>query len=185
MRIISGKYKGRRLQAPKNLPVRPTTDMAKEGLFNVLNNHFYFDSISVIDLFAGTGNISYEFASRGCKNIVSVDENYNCIKYINTISKELQFDINSFKSDVYSFLQKTTLQADIIFADPPYHFETSKFLEIVDIVFQKELISEEGYLIIEHSKNTDLSQHKNHSFDKRYGGNVFSFFEYKNEEKDL
>ena len=185
MRIISGKHKGRRLQAPKNLPVRPTTDMAKEGLFNVLNNHFYFDSISVIDLFAGTGNISYEFASRGSKQIVSVDENFNCIKYINAVSKELDFNINSFKSDVYAFLEKTTLKADIIFADPPYHFETEKFLQFVDIVFDKEMIADEGLLIIEHSKNTDLSQQKNHSYDKRYGGNVFSFFEYNNEENSL
>lgn len=185
MRIISGKHKGRRLQAPKNLPVRPTTDMAKEGLFNVLNNHFYFDAISVIDLFAGTGNISYEFASRGSKQIVSVDENFNCIKYINAVSKELDFNINSFKSDVYAFLEKTTLKADIIFADPPYLFETEKFLQIVDIVFDKEMIANEGLLIIEHSKNTDLSQHKNHSYDKRYGGNVFSFFEYNIEENSL
>jgi 16S rRNA G966 N2-methylase RsmD len=86
---------------------------------------------------------------------------------------------------VYAFLEKTTLKADIIFADPPYHFETEKFLQIVDIVFDKEMIADEGLLIIEHSKNTDLSQHKNHSYDKRYGGNVFSFFEYNNEENSL
>jgi 16S rRNA (guanine(966)-N(2))-methyltransferase RsmD len=185
MRIISGKHKGRRLQAPKKLPVRPTTDMAKEGLFNILNNTYYFDAISVIDLFAGTGNISYEFASRGSKNVVAIDENYNCVKYINATSKELNFDITSYKMDVYSFLEKTTIKADIIFADPPYHFETVKFLEIVDRVFQKKMIAEDGLLIIEHSKNTDLSQHENHSYDKRYGGNVFSFFEYKNEENSL
>jgi 16S rRNA G966 N2-methylase RsmD len=95
MRIISGKLKGRRLRAPKNLPVRPTTDMAKEGLFNILNNHYYFDSISVIDLFSGTGNISYEFASRGSKSIYAIDANYNCIKYITNTSKELELDIKN------------------------------------------------------------------------------------------
>ena len=184
MRIISGKFKGRRLKAPKNLPVRPTTDMAKEGLFNILNNTYYFDSIAVIDLFSGTGNISYEFASRGTKNIYAIDANYNCIRYIYNTAKEFDFDINTYKSDVYKFLDKTSLQADIIFADPPYDFETERFLEIADTVFKKKLIKEEGVLIIEHSKHTDLSSHKNHSYDKRYGGNVFSFFEENLENED-
>ena len=103
MRIISGKYKGRRLKAPKNLPVRPTTDMAKESLFNILNNFYYFDGISVLDLFSGTGNISYEFASRGTKKVVAVDGNYNCVKYINATAKEFNFYIITYKSDVYKF----------------------------------------------------------------------------------
>ena len=183
MRIISGKLKGRRLRAPKNLPVRPTTDMAKEALFNIINNSYYFDSITVIDLFSGTGNISYEFASRGTQNIYAIDANYNCIKYISTTAKELDLEINTFKSDVYKFIDKTSIQADIIFADPPYNFEVEKFLEIVDTVFSKNLLKEEGVLIIEHSKQTDLSTHEKHSYDKRYGGNVFSFFD-KNVAKE-
>ena len=183
MRIISGKLKGRRLKAPKKLPVRPTTDMAKEGLFNILNNLYYFDSISVIDLFSGTGNISYEFASRGSKNIYAIDTNYNCIKYIYNTAKEFNLDINTYKSDVYKFLEKTSMKADVIFADPPYDFEADKFLEIANTVFEKNMLNEEGVLIIEHSKHTDLSNHKNHSYDKRYGGNVFSFFE--NLEKEI
>jgi 16S rRNA (guanine(966)-N(2))-methyltransferase RsmD len=183
MRIISGKLKGRRLRAPKNLPVRPTTDMAKEALFNIINNSYYFDSITVIDLFSGTGNISYEFASRGTQNIYAIDANYNCIKYISTTAKELDLEINTFKSDVYKFIDKTSMQADIIFADPPYDFEVEKFLEIVDTVFSKNLLKEEGILIIEHSKQTDLSTHEKHSYDKRYGGNVFSFFD-KNAAKE-
>ena len=182
MRIISGKLKGRRLRAPKNLPVRPTTDMAKEALFNIINNLYYFDSITVIDLFSGTGNISYEFASRGTKNIYAIDVNYNCIKYISNTAKELNLEINTFKSDVYKFIDKTSMQADIIFSDPPYDFEIEKFLEIVDTVFTKNILKPEGVLIIEHSKQTDLSKHKNHSYDKRYGGNVFSFFENSTEE---
>jgi 16S rRNA (guanine(966)-N(2))-methyltransferase RsmD len=184
MRIISGKLKGRRLKAPKNLPVRPTTDMAKEGLFNILNNLYYFDGISVIDLFSGTGNISYEFASRGTKNIYAIDANYNCIRYIYNTAKELNLDINTYKSDVYKFLEKTSMKADVIFADPPYDFETDKFLKITDIIFEKKLLKENGVLIIEHSKHTDLSTHKNHSYDKRYGGNVFSFFENPSEEAE-
>jgi len=177
MRIISGKYKSKRISAPKNLPVRPTTDMAKESLFNILNNLYYFDSISVIDLFAGTGNISYEFASRGTENIYAIDAHFNCIKFINQISKELDLGINTYKSDVYKFLEKTPLKVDIIFADPPYDFKEDEFLKIADLTFERGLLNEEGTLIIEHSKHTDLSNHPYFSYEKRYGGNVFSFFE--------
>lgn len=177
MRIISGIHKSKRISAPKNLPVRPTTDMAKESLFNILNNNYYFDAISVIDLFAGTGNISYEFASRGTVTIYAVDANFGCIKFINKTSSELNLDINTYKSDVYKFLEKTPLQTDVIFADPPYDFEESQFLKLADIVFERNLLNEDGLLIIEHSKHTDLTSHPKHSYDKRYGGNVFSFFE--------
>ncbi|AUC15383.1 16S rRNA (guanine(966)-N(2))-methyltransferase RsmD [Tenacibaculum sp. SZ-18] len=177
MRIISGKYKSKRISAPKNLPVRPTTDMAKESLFNILNNLYYFDSISVLDLFAGTGNISYEFASRGTKTIYAVDGHYGCVKFINQTAKELDLNITTFKSDVFKFLEKTTIKTDVIFADPPYDFEDSQFLKIADIVFEKELLNEEGTLIVEHSKHTDISSHPKLSYQKRYGGSVFSFFE--------
>ncbi|TYP98717.1 16S rRNA (guanine(966)-N(2))-methyltransferase RsmD [Tenacibaculum adriaticum] len=179
MRIISGKHKSRKITAPKNLPVRPTTDLAKESLFNILNNSFYFDAISVLDLFAGTGNISYEFASRGTETIHAVDANFGCIKFINQTAKDLDLNINTFKSDVYKFLEKTPLKNDIIFADPPYDFEESQFLKIADLVFERNLLNEEGILIIEHSKHTNLTSHPNYSYDKRYGGNVFSFFETK------
>ncbi|TCP24354.1 16S rRNA (guanine(966)-N(2))-methyltransferase RsmD [Tenacibaculum skagerrakense] len=177
MRIISGKYKSKRISAPKNLPVRPTTDMAKESLFNILNNLYYFDSITVLDLFAGTGNISYEFASRGTETIYAVDVHFGCIKFINQIAKELDLEITTFKSDVFKFLEKTSVKTDIIFADPPYDFEDSKFLKIADLVFENELLNEEGILIIEHSKHTDITSHPNLSYQKRYGGSVFSFFE--------
>ncbi|GAB7256933.1 RsmD family RNA methyltransferase [uncultured Polaribacter sp.] len=177
MRIISGKLKSRRLSAPKNLPVRPTTDMAKESLFNILNNTYYFDAISVIDLFAGTGNISYEFASRGTKTIYAIDAHFGCIKFINSTAKALDLDINTYKSDVYKFLEKTNLNSDVVFADPPYDFEEDQFLKIVDLVFERGILNEDGVLIVEHSKHTDLSKHAKHSYDKRYGGNVFSFFE--------
>lgn len=179
MRIISGKHKGKRLTAPKKLPVRPTTDMSKEALFNILNNHFYFDAISVIDLFSGTGNISYEFASRGTQQIYAIDAFYGCIKYINETSKDLNFNINALKSDVFKFLEKTPLTSDIIFADPPYGFEVDQFLKIADITFERGLLNEEGLLIIEHSKHTDISKHPNFSYAKKYGGSVFSFFEAK------
>ncbi|MDT7831556.1 RsmD family RNA methyltransferase [Flavobacteriaceae bacterium S356] len=179
MRIISGKYKGRRITAPKNLPVRPTTDMAKEALFNILNNNFYFDAISVIDLFAGTGNISYEFASRGTKEIYAIDKHFGCTRFIYDTAKEFDLSINPYKSDVYKFLEKTPLKADIIFADPPYDFETAQFEKIVDLVFANNILNEEGMLIVEHSKHTSLEKHPNFNYSKKYGGNVFSFFENK------
>ena len=177
MRIISGKHKGKRLSAPKKLPVRPTTDMSKEALFNILNNHFYFDSISVIDLFSGTGNISYEFASRGTQQIYAVDGFYGCIKFINETAKKLDLNINALKSDVFKFLEKTPLTSDVIFADPPYDFEVEQFLKIADLTFERNLLNEEGLLIIEHSKHTDISSHPKFSYAKKYGGSVFSFFE--------
>ncbi len=182
MRIISGKHKGLRLTAPKKLPVRPTTDMSKEALFNILNNLYYFDEITVIDLFSGTGNISYEFASRGSKTVTAVDGYYGCIKFINETSDKLEYSINTIKSDVYKFLEKTTIKGDVIFADPPYDFEKGQFIKIVDLTFSRNLLNESGVLIIEHSKHTDLSDHEFFSYSKKYGGNMFSFFELNQED---
>lgn len=177
MKIISGKYKSKHIQAPKNLPVRPTTGMAKEALFNILNNLFYFNEISVLDLFAGTGNISFEFASRGTKNITSVDSFFGCVKFINKTASDLNENIHAIKSDVFKFLSNSKVSYDIIFADPPYNFELTSFEKIVDLVFENEIINKEGLLIIEHSKHTDLSNHSKFSYSKKYGGNMFSFFE--------
>lgn len=177
MRIITGIYKSRKIQAPKNLPVRPTTDMAKESLFNILNNVYYFDSIKVLDLFAGTGNISYEFASRGTAEITCVDDHYGCIKFINDTAASFEMPINTVKSDVYAFLEKAHQKFDIIFADPPYDFPQEQFAKIAKLVFQNELLEDAGILVIEHSKHTDLSQEPGFSYSKNYGGSVFSFFE--------
>ncbi len=178
MRIISGLYKGRRITAPKKLPVRPTTDMAKEALFNILNNRFYFDSISVLDLCAGTGNISYEFASRGTENITALDTDFGCIKFINDTAETFEMIINTIKGDMFDFLKRSTQKHDIIFADPPYAFDNEAFSEIPNLVFQNQLLETDGLLIIEHSKHTDLSTLQYFSFQKSYGGNCFSFFEW-------
>ena len=178
MRIISGKYKSKRIFAPKHLPVRPTTDMAKESLFNILNNRFYFEELAVLDLFAGIGSISFEFASRGTKNITSVDQNTGCIKFLNSINDELHLDLVIIKSDVYKFLKRVSKKKiDIIFADPPYDFEEIKFQNIIDLVFENKMLQENGILIIEHSSHTDLSNSVGYSHSKKYGGNMFSFFE--------
>ena len=182
MRIISGQFKGRRITAPKKLPVRPTTDMAKEALFNILNNTYYFDDISVLDLFSGTGSISYEFASRGTENITAVDEDFGCIKFVNKTAEEFEMSIQAIKSDVFKFLETTKLQSNVIFADPPYALSLELFSKIPELVFQNHLLADEGVLIVEHAKQTDLSHLENYSYSKHYGGNVFSFFEL-NEDK--
>ena len=184
MRIISGKYKGRRLTAPKKLPVRPTTDMAKESLFNILNNHFNFPGLKILDLFAGTGNISYEFASRGAEPITCVDADFGCINYIKKTAKELDFDITTIKSDVFKFLERCNTSFDIVFADPPYHLSQEQFENIVTLIFEREILDEEGMLIVEHSKDTKLEHLENFSFAKNYGGTTFSFFEFEFEEDD-
>jgi 16S rRNA (guanine966-N2)-methyltransferase len=178
MRIISGEHKGRKIIAPKKLPVRPTTDMAKESLFNILNNQFYFDEISVLDLFAGTGNVSYEFASRGTQHLISVDKDFGCVKFINETSETLNMPIQVIKSDVFKFLESSNEKFSVIFADPPYDFNKDLFSKIPELVFSNNLLEDNGILIVEHSKHTDLSEVKNYSHSKSYGGNMFSFFEH-------
>jgi len=148
VRIISGKYKGRRISPPRNLPVRPTTDMSKEALFNVLNNHFNFEGLKVLDLFSGTGNISYEFASRGSNNITSVDGDFGCVKFIKQTATEYDFNIAAIKSDVLKFIEKSKAKYDIIFADPPYAFEQKTFESIVLSIFENNLLEEDGMMII-------------------------------------
>ncbi|MRT15946.1 methyltransferase domain-containing protein [Vitellibacter sp. q18] len=176
MRIISGTHKGRKLIAPKNLPVRPTTDFAKEALFNILRVRYYFDEMNVLDLFSGTGNISFEFASRGVPNITSVDSHHGCVQYINKISDEFEFPITTIKSDVLKYLEKASAKFDIIFADPPYDFDISQLNQILSLVFENQLLKEEGLLILEHSKLIDLSGEQHFNEARKYGGNVFSFF---------
>lgn len=176
MRIISGFHKGRRIIAPTNLPVRPTTDRAKEALFNILNNDFYFDDICVLDLFAGTGNISYEFASRGTKHIVSVDRNQKCTRFIDQTTSLLNVPIQVVQNDIFNFLEKHSGKYDVIFADPPYEMEFELFESIISKILSKKMIRNDGVLIIEHSKQTDLSALQGYVNSRVYGGCVFSFF---------
>ena len=115
MRIISGLYKARRIMAPKKLPVRPTTDMAKEALFNILNHRYHFQEISFLDLFSGTGNISYEFASRGTESIVAVDQNFHCTKFISQTSEAFEMPIQVIKADVFGFFRKNKTDTKQLF----------------------------------------------------------------------
>lgn len=176
MRIISGTHKGRKITAPKNLPVRPTTDMAKEGLFNILNNRYFFDDISILDLFAGIGSISFEFASRGTTKVTSVDKHYGCVKFIVDTAAELDLPIQTVKSDAYKYLEQLREQYTIVFADPPYDFTQQRFADLATTVLEKDILEKNGILIIEHSKHTDLSHVKFFKSARNYGGSVFSFF---------
>jgi 16S rRNA (guanine(966)-N(2))-methyltransferase RsmD len=176
MRIISGTHKGRRIIAPKKLPVRPTTDMAKEALFNILQNSYLFGDIKVLDLYAGTGNISFEFASRGCQKITAVDTNPHCIRFIERTTIALSFPISTVKSGALEYLEKTSETYDIIFADPPYNQEQVEFENLLNLIVDKALLKKDGMLIIEHSKHTDLSVLTQFEKSRNYGSSVFSFF---------
>ncbi len=176
MRIISGVHKGRKIQAPKNLPVRPTTGQAKEALFNILNNNINISDSVVLEIFAGTGNISYEFASRGAKNITSVDSNNKCINFIKSISNEFLFNIKVVKKDAFKFLNSCDEHFDIIFADPPYNIDNGKYERLISLIDSKKLLKKDGLIIIEHSNKISLQNIKKYSESREYGGCCFSFF---------
>lgn len=176
MRIIRGKLKSRRFATPKNFPSRPTTDYAKEGLFNILDNRIELENLDILDLCSGTGNISLEFASREAGNITAVDTNFNCVKFIQNLINEhdLKNEMQVFKSDVRDFLRRSDKQYDLIFADPPYDLTFHD--EIVRLVYEKNALKEDGIFIIEHGRQTNLSLMPNF-VEKRSFGNVhFSFF---------
>ena len=174
MRIIGGRLKGLRIQAPQNLPVRPTTDLAKEALFNILNHQLDFEHIEVLDLFSGTGNISIEFASRGAVKVVSVDRNKGCIQFLKSMIEKHQLkQIKTQFADVFKFLQLETDAFDLIFADPPYDLPALQ--QIPDLVFERNLVKPGGYLIVEHPSMKKLT----HPFlieQRVYGSSSFSFF---------
>ena len=178
MRIISGRLKGLRLNPPARLPVRPTTDLAKEALFNILYNHFNFDKIRVLDLFSGTGNISLEFASRGVPLVISVDRDFGCYNYLKMVAKQHDLGaINANKADVFKFLELEIEQYDLIFADPPY--DLPQLSGIASNVFDRDLIKPGGYLIVEHPSMKKLDNHPNFLEQRKYGSSSFSFFGYK------
>ncbi len=176
MRIVSGKYKGKRIEAPRKLPVRPTTDMAKEALFNILNNRYYFEDLTVLDLFSGIGSISLEFASRGCKDITAVDSHPGCVSFLNQTSEKMEADIKCIRSEALDFLKKTPGKFDLIFADPPYDLEREEFTKLVDQVMERNLLKEGGTLVMEHSTRMKLLDHEFFVETRKYGSSSFSFF---------
>ncbi len=176
MRIIGGILKGLRLNPPKNLPVRPTTDLAKEALFNILLNKIEFEGIKVLDLFSGTGNISLEFASRGAAEVVSIDRSIQCINYLKDTARQHKLtQIKTFKADVLKYLQLETEQYDLIFADPPY--DMNQIPELPKIIFEKNLLLPGGLLIVEHQSLQNLSNHPAFVEQRKYGHSSFSFFQ--------
>ena len=176
MRFISGIHKGRKINLPKNLNIRPTTDLSKESLFNILNNTFEFSNISFLDLFSGSGSISFEFASRGCKKITSVDINHNAIKFIKSISNQLELGLNCVKSDTIGFIKNSEQNFDIIFADPPYNYNINMYKELIVSLFENNILKNNGMIVIEHSKKNTLVDIVNFKETREYGGCCFSFF---------
>lgn len=176
MRIISGKFKGRKINYTNLRNVRPTTDRTKESLFNILNQYFIFEQINALDLFSGSGNISYELASRGVSKITSVEKNIKCIKFIYNISKTLDIKLNIVNSSVLKFLNATKLKFDLIIADPPYSHSKEEIQALIDLVFRKNILNKNGILIIEHHKKSIISDHKLLFDTRTYGTNSLSFF---------
>jgi len=176
VRIISGKHRGKQLHPPKNLPVRPTTDFAREGLFNILNNLVDFEDLRVLDLFAGTGSISCEFISRGSGEVIAIDNNYQCSRFIEKMATELKTDnLVAICMDAFQYLERSNESFDLVFADPPYNMEGIE--QIPELVFKKNLLRENGLFILEHSKHHDFSAHPRFSQKRVYGNVNFSFFQ--------
>lgn len=175
MRIISGRYRGRTIVPPRNLRARPTTDFAKENLFNVLSNLVDFEDLDVLDLFSGTGSISYEFASRDAKSVTSVEVNSVHHNFIRQTARDLKFEnFYAVKANVFLYLKSCTKKFDLIFSDAPYDLEGSE--EVIRLVFESELLAEDGILIFEHSKDQDVSNMPHYWQTRSYGSVQFSFF---------
>ena len=183
MRIIGGLLKGIRFEPPKNIPTRPTTDFAKEGLFNMLENSFNFENVKALDLFGGTGSISYELASRGCENITTVEIFPRCADFIRKTSKQHNISgMTVLKMDVFKFIESTQDKYDLIFAGPPYPLPN--LASIPDLIFQYSLIRGNGWFILEHNPNHNFEKHPHYLKSKNYGTTIFSIFTNERKEED-
>lgn len=181
MRIISGKLGGRRFNPPVNKwPTRPTTDYAKEALFNILQNMVDFRSIKVLDLFGGTGSLTFEFVSRGCDDVTYVEKFPSCLKYVKKVSEEFKVidNISIIRSDVFKYIASCREKYDLIFADPPYALPT--LASLPEKVFGTEILSENGILILEHDQKHSFGKHSFFKETRSYGGVYFSFFSRSN-----
>lgn len=177
MRIIGGQFRGRKFYPPaKNWPTRPTTDYAKEGLFNILNNRVDFSELKVLDLFGGTGNHSYEFISRGCLDVTYVDKFPGCVRFAKETSKALGVSdmMKIYRADVFKFIKTNPLQYDYIFAGPPYGLATLD--NIPDLIFKNNLLNDDGIFVLEHNPNHDFKEHVNFQEVRNYGKTIFTFF---------
>jgi 16S rRNA (guanine(966)-N(2))-methyltransferase RsmD len=175
LRIISGKYRGRVLKPPARLPVRPTTDFAKTGLFNILESRFDLEKFTCLDLFSGTGSISLELISRGCRHVTSVDADSGCTHFLKTTSAQLGINnISVIRTDAVQFLKKASLKFDLIFADPPFDHHLQETIH--SLVFEKSILNRNGILILEHIHKENYDVLKGFAFKRRYGNITFSFF---------
>lgn len=175
MRVISGIYKHRRFEIPRTFSARPTTDFAKESLFNVLANRIDLEDATALDLFAGTGSISIELVSRGCSEVVSVEKDPSHFNFICKIMETVRTDkCHPVKGDVFKYLERCNQKFDFIFADPPYSLPNLK--DIPEIVLGRDLLASEGIFVLEHGSKNDFSTHPRFTDMKRYGSVHFSFF---------
>lgn len=177
MRVISGKYKRRTFEVPRNFKARPTTDFAKENLFNVLTNLIDFeDCDNVLDLFAGTGSISLEFVSRGCGRVISVEREPSHHTHIYKIKEQLKEENwIPLRADVFRYIEKCHDKFDLIFADPPYAL--TRLAELPDLILNKGMLADNGMLILEHGKENSFAMHPSFVQERVYGSVHFSFFQ--------
>lgn len=175
MRIITGKYKGRHFDIPRSFKARPTTDFAKENIFNVLNGYIDFEGAIALDLFSGTGSISLELVSRGCSHVISIEMDRDHHRFITDCMKKLNTGVCvPLRGDVFRFLKSCKQQFDFIFADPPYALK--ELPTIPDMIFEKELLKEGGLFVFEHGKDYDFSEHPHFVEHRQYGSVNFSLF---------
>lgn len=177
MRVIGGKLSGRRIDPPANKwPTRPTTDYAREALFNILQHRLIWEEISMLDLFGGTGAISIEAASRGVAEVHYVERYFPCVRFVKSLIAQFNLpdQVNVWKQDVFKYIRTSTQKYDLIFADPPYDLPT--MLDLPALIFKHELLKEDGLLIIEHAPQTDMSLLEHFQECRKYGSSVFSFF---------
>ena len=181
MRIISGIFKSRRINPPANLSVRPTTDKAREALFNILMGRD-FEELTILDLFSGTGSVALEFVSRGARDVTAVEQNRDCVQFIAEMEETLDIDeITIEQTNVLKFLHKAPGKYDIIFADPPYDMDELKTLP--DLIFENNLLNENGIFILEHDNHNVFAEHPKIADQRKYGKVHFSFFSNTPENK--
>lgn len=175
MRIVGGTLKGRRFQPTSVLPVRPTTDIAKEGLFNILRNQVDFEDVAVLDLFSGTGSIGFEFISRGAKHVTMVEKNPKSVAFISQTAKNFNIsNLSILQTDVFAFLGRVKSAYDIIFADPPY--ELSQIPLLPKLICGQSVLKEDGLFILEHPQNYHFEENTYFQQQRHYGKVNFSFF---------
>ena len=175
MRIITGQYKGRHFDVPRSLKARPTTDFAKENIFNVLNAYIDFEGATALDLFSGTGSISLELLSRGCSTVVSVEADRDHHAFIKQCLSKLATDrCMTIRGDVFRFVKSCRQQFDFIFADPPYALK--ELSSIPDLIFSRNLLKPDGIFVFEHGKDNDFSSHPCFVEHRSYGSVNFSLF---------